>query len=441
MVKRILNMDVLKSHGNIKAREIALDLLETGLCACDPYANTEKLVRLEGDTLRVGHPDFELKGDPVTGDSVFDLREIDRIFIFGWGKGIQRVTKAIEDILGERVSGGHVICKHGDEIIMERVGVTCGGHPVPDAGCVEGNGRIVEICENADFTERDLVITAACSGVSALMTLPVDAVPLEDVCELTRIMQIDLGVPTHDLNMIRSHLDRLKGGRINRYFGRAKLVHIAAHDMNITSKGDGVNAYNNILHHNNWLHTFPDSRYFSDAWAVVQKWEVEDKLPKSAIAYLKKAPPEDESMKAEEFVKLGARCFGTMPKDKGPVWATAERAKELGFRPYVLVRKFDTEPAPVAFFTGNMALLSITENQPFKPPCVLISTGESIVSVGQGGKVGGRNQEYVPFQEPLPLREISASPWPPATPTGPTAPAVISIRRRGITASAASAVV
>jgi len=394
MLKRVKNLETLKSHGNVKARAIALDLLERSLDACDPYANTAKLLRLEGDILYAGNPDFELEGDPVRGDSVIDMKEIDRVFIFGWGKGIQRSLKAVEDILGDRVSGGHVVCKHGDDIILERVGVTPGGHPVPDEDGVMGNRRIVEICGEARFTERDLVITAACSGVSALMTYPVDAVTLDEVKEITRIMQIELGVPTHDLNQIRNHLDRLKGGRINRHFGKARIIHMAAH-MNITSRRDGINAYELMLRHNSWMHTFPDAKDFADAWDVVKKWNVESRLPKAAIEYLRKALPEDESMKADEFLRYSARCFGIMPTESGPVHAAVERAKTLGYTPYVLVRKFDTEPAPVAFFTGNMARLSESEGQPFKPPCALISTGESIVSVGASGGIGGRNQEYV----------------------------------------------
>ena len=71
------------------------------------------------------------------------------------GKGIQRGAKAVEDLLGDRLTGGHVIAKHGEPVILDRVGVTHGAHPVPDEGCVEGCKNIIALTE--DLTEDDVV--------------------------------------------------------------------------------------------------------------------------------------------------------------------------------------------------------------------------------------------------------------------------------------------
>jgi hydroxypyruvate reductase len=98
---------------------------------------------------------------------------------------------------------------------MERIGVTLAGHPVPDKYCAEGCQKIVDIINDAKLTDNDLVITAIGNGVSALMTLPWPEVPLEDVTEATRLMQIGYGVNTGDLNQIRVSVDQLKGGRIS----------------------------------------------------------------------------------------------------------------------------------------------------------------------------------------------------------------------------------
>ena len=121
---RITNPRPLYSHGNTAGRRAIVDILEAGLRAADPYWNAAKLVRIEGDTLVVGKPEFEPVGTPAPGEERILLADIDRIFVFGAGKGIQRVAKALEDMLGDHLTGGHVIDKKGHPIVLERIGVS-----------------------------------------------------------------------------------------------------------------------------------------------------------------------------------------------------------------------------------------------------------------------------------------------------------------------------
>jgi glycerate-2-kinase len=186
---RILNAETLTSHGNVQGRKAMVEILEAGLQAADPYHNTRKATRIKGDTLVVGGAEFEPEGDPKSGDEVIDLSDVDRIYVFGAGKGVQRMAKAIEDTLGDRLTGGHVIDKKGNDLILERIGVTFGAHPVPDEDCVRGCKRILGMAQ--DLHERDLVFTVVCNGVSSLLTLPVPGVSLEDVRQTTYVMQIE----------------------------------------------------------------------------------------------------------------------------------------------------------------------------------------------------------------------------------------------------------
>ena len=145
---RIQNMESLTSHGNIPGRKAALDILEAGLEGSDPYHNVKKLIRIDRGRLIIGNKEFEPAGAPVSGDEIINLDEINNIYVFGAGKGIQRAVKAIEDVLGDRLTGGHVIDKKGHPVILERVGVTLGGHPVPDEDGVEGCQKIMEMTKN-----------------------------------------------------------------------------------------------------------------------------------------------------------------------------------------------------------------------------------------------------------------------------------------------------
>jgi len=120
---RIQNFETLVSHGNIDGRKAVLEILEAGLTAADPYENTRKLLRIENENLVVGHTAYEPVGSPRTGDEVYDLSKIGNIYVFGAGKGCQRVAKAIEDVLGDALTGGHVIDKKSHDVILKRVEV------------------------------------------------------------------------------------------------------------------------------------------------------------------------------------------------------------------------------------------------------------------------------------------------------------------------------
>ncbi|MGL5514633.1 MAG: DUF4147 domain-containing protein, partial [Sporomusa sp.] len=201
---RIINSDNLKNHGNQEGREKIIEMMEAGLQAADPYYNTLKMLKVDDGKLYVGYPDFVPIGSPRTGIDVYDLdKDLDRIFVFGAGKGLQRVVKAIEDIMGDYLTGGHIILKHGDEAILEKVGVTYGGHPIPDQHCVEGCIAIIDKINEIQLTERDLVFTVVGNGVSSLLTMPPSGLGIEDVMEVTRIMQIEKGLTTMKVNIVR----------------------------------------------------------------------------------------------------------------------------------------------------------------------------------------------------------------------------------------------
>jgi glycerate-2-kinase len=396
--KKILNADRLLSHGNAEVKKIALDILDRGLEAADPYNKILKLIRREGNKLFIGDAMFEPYGDPAYGRvEEIDLEKTRRIYLFAWGKGIQRAAKAVEDVLGDRLDGGHIVAKYGDDLIMDMCGVTLAAHPIPDEKCVEGCRIVTELCERLDFKEDDLVISIVGNGVSSLMTVPVDELTISEVRDITKILQIEMGVSTFELNHIRNQVDKLKGGRINRYFGRAKLINIAGCNANLIH-GDGVFSrgygYDGIMKSNRWLHNWPDSSTFADALAILRKWKAENRISPRVLEYLKNPPAGRETMKPDEFNRLNVRMYGFSPSELNPVNICAKRAGELGFDVHVLNKRFDCEAAPSGFLVGNIARLCEREGEPFKTPCVILSTGELLVSVGDSDGVGGRNQEF-----------------------------------------------
>jgi glycerate 2-kinase len=383
---RIRNSNDLASHGNTVGRAAMVQILEAGLQAADPYGNTRELVRIQGQTLMVGGGRFEPLGAPVTGEEVIDLSRIGRIFVLGAGKGLQRVAKALEDVLGDRLTGGHVIDKKGHPIILERIGVTLGGHPVPDEDCVQGCRRILEMARG--LTENDLVFTCIGNGVSALLTLPVPGVSLDDVKATTRIMQIEHGAPTPDLNPVRNHLDMLKGGRICRLLKPAKVIHLIAIEPG---------SYHELLHENFWLHTLPDATTYEQAIDNLHKWGAWDEVPASVRDFLLRKEPHRDTVKAAEYEALGQRVFGLMPgpRQTAKLPAAMRKAAELGYTPHLLGEEVSAvEASHAAAYLAEVAKTIERRGEPFSSPCALFTSGEMVVTVGKGSGIGGRNQEF-----------------------------------------------
>jgi len=389
---RIQNVETLVSHGNVAGRKVIVEILEAGLEAADPYNNTRRLIRLERGKLIVGNRDFEPKGTPKTGDEVYDLSKVGRIYVFGAGKGCQRVAKAIEDTLGDRLAGGHVIDKKGHGVILKRIGVTLAGHPVPDDDNPLGCEKILEMTKS--LRKEDLVFTVTCNGISSLLTMPVPGVSIEDLRKTVYLMQIERGAPTGDLNPIRNHLDIMKSGRISRYIHPATMIHILAIDP-----GD----YDQLMHRNLWLHTLPDYTTFEDAVLMLKKWNACDEVPETVRKHLEAADPRYETVKAKEFEKMSFRIFGVMPDRTGMVPTAMKKAEEIGFKPISLVGPvrsgsrmygLQAESSQAGLVVAAIAETIEKTGQPFEPPCALFTTGELLVTVGKETGVGGRNQEF-----------------------------------------------
>ena len=383
---RIQNREQLVSHGNVAGRAALLTILEAGLQSADPYWNTRLLVRIENGVLVVGGSQFEPDGTPRPGEERYDLSELGNIFVFGAGKGMQRVAKAIEDVLGDRLTGGHVIDKKGHPIILKRIGVTLGGHPVPDEDCVRGCERILQMTRT--LTERDLVFTCVGNGVSSTLTMPVPGVTLEDVKNTTRIMQIEKGAPTADLNPIRNHLDMMKGGRISRHIQPARAIHIISIDPG---------SYHELIHENFWLHTLPDATSYELAIDNLKRWGAWDEVPASVREFLARADPAYDSVKADEFERMRFRIFGAMPgpRQTAKLPAAMKKAEELGFKACLLAEEVGAvEASQAGFYLAEISRTVDLRGQPFEAPCALFTSGELVVAVGKSAGIGGRNQEF-----------------------------------------------
>ncbi len=323
---RILNKKQITSHGNIDGRNDLYEILEAGLIEADPYNKIKKLIKIKNNFLIIGNKESIPKGDPNTEPESINLTKINRIFVVGAGKGIQKIAKAIEDVLGDYLTGGHVIDKKGNKIELEKIGVTLGGHPVPDNDCIKGCQKILKILDSCQ--EDDLVFTMAGNGVSSLLSLPVEGVTLEDVRDTIYKLQIERGVPTFDLCHVRNHLDLMKGGKVTKHIWPAKAIHLIAYDYD----------YEHLIYNNPWLHFLPDNMTtFEGAVHILKKWNAWDNIPSSVRNFLIKADLNQEVLKPDEFLKHHFRIF-RLAGNNEMMKAAKIKSEELGYKTYMLTK-------------------------------------------------------------------------------------------------------
>jgi glycerate-2-kinase len=373
-------------------RKDVVKILETGMTAADPYYNTLKLVHIGNGKLKVGGSDFEPNGTPRPGIVEIDLKDIDRIYVFGAGKGIQRAATALEEALGDHLTGGHILLKYGDDVTLRKLGITHGDHPIPDENCVKGSRLIMDMIGDIKLTPLDVVFTIVGNGVSSLLTLPAGGLSLEDIMEVTRVLQIGKGATTRELNNIRNSIDLLKGGRITRMLHPARMFHLLTVDANRGSTAK--EGYVGLTETNIWLHTLPDATSAKEAIKIIRQLGAWDEISGNVKNFLSNIPASQETLKKAELEKMDCRIYGVVPDHLGVLPASLAAAKELGYTPHVINKANFLDAAEAGKFTANMAKLIASEKIPFAPPCALFMTGEKVVAVGRAGGVGGRNQEF-----------------------------------------------
>jgi glycerate 2-kinase len=389
---RILNKEALTNHGDKEGRKIVAELLDAGLDSIDPYYRVKNFVKLENNKIILDDRGYEMAGDPHSGRAEYDLSYYDRIFVIGAAKGVQRAAAAFEEILGDRLTAGHVIAKHGERVICKKIGVTLAGHPVPDEKCLEGCRAIERLTE--DLNEKDLVFTIFGSGCGSLFTYPADGITMADISAFTHMMQIEKGVPTSELNQIRTHIDKFKGGRLLRKMMPATVVNFVTADPSKMNTPVLRVSYLEMLRSNTFFPTVATASTFEDCIKIMKKHDAWQKTPESIKKRLVSGNSENENMSVEEYEGLNCRFFGLIFKNSTVYPAVRNKAKELGLNCVMLSEYMQAEAREAGFADAGIALTAKRMGEPFKAPLVLMSSGENVVTVGKEIGVGGRNQEY-----------------------------------------------
>ncbi|MFB6164448.1 MAG: glycerate kinase [Haloarculaceae archaeon] len=345
------------------AHELALSGVEAAVDAARPERVLRERVRLDGDRLQVG-------------DASVALGEYDEALVLGGGKAAAHVAAVLEDVLGDRLDGGVVVTS--DPVSTERVAVVAGDHPVPSERGVAGAERVLATAREAD--DRTLVLAVLTGGGSALLPAPADGVSLADLQSVTEAL-LDGGAAIEELNAVRRHCSALKGGRLADAAAPATVVGLLFSD--VVGDDPAVIASGP---------TAPDPSTFADAAAVLDRYEVDapaairERLERGAAGAVAETPgPGDRVFDRVTNVVL-ANAWTALD-------AARETVAESWFAPLVLSSRIEGEAREVAKTHAAVATEIGETGNPIEPPAVVLSAGETTVTV-RGDGAGGPNCEF-----------------------------------------------
>ncbi len=358
----------MKTQANQLAfmRRQAEEIFQAALKAVDPIEAVFRYVKTADDALLVG-------------EHRFAFQAYDRILVVGAGKAGAPMAKALEELLGDRISDGVIVVKEGHSLPLQHVRIHEAGHPVPDERGVRGAEDILSLVGEAG--ERDLVLCVISGGGSALLVAPAEGITLADKQEVTQLL-LACGADIHEINTVRKHLSRAKGGWLARFAHPATVVTLILSD----GIGDDLNVIGSGA-------TVPDSGTFADAQAVFKKYDIWERVPSSVENRFQKGLkgelPDTPKSGDNAFQRCYAELVGTNIQ---ALMAASKEAERQGYQPLILSSTVEGEAREVAKVLTAIAKEIRSSANPLAPPACILCGGETTVTLQGDGK-GGRNQE------------------------------------------------
>ena len=344
----------------------------------DPYRMMKSHIALRGSLLRV---------QTETSREEIDLSSYDRIMVMGAGKATAKMAKAIEEILKERIREGVICVKYSHTEKLNRIETIEAGHPVPDENSIIAAQRMEDMARHAD--DKTLCIVLISGGGSALLTSPISfrkgpvlmELSLDDMQKTTSAM-LSCGATINEMNAIRKHLSRIKGGRLAQLLYPATTLSFILSDVvgdNLDTIASGLTVY--------------DQSTFSDAIRILKKYSLEHTVP----AMVPKILEAGEQGLIEETPKKGDPVLSKVHNillgtNYTALLAAARKAKLLGYNTAVISSQITGEAREAAKLFFGIAKDVLIHDLLVKKPACVIAGGETTVTLRGSGR-GGRNQE------------------------------------------------
>jgi glycerate 2-kinase len=337
-----------------------------GLRAVDPGAAVWRHVRRIKETLWAGYCSY-------------DLERYRRVIVVGAGKGAAPMARALEAILGDRLTRGVIVVKYGHTLPLEKISILEAGHPIPDENGLKAAEAVLSELEGC--TEEDLVICVFSGGASALLPAPRAAIDLGEKQTTTRLL-LACGATIQEINAIRKHLSRLKGGGLALAAHPARVVSLFLSDV----VGDPLDVIASGP-------TVSDPTTFGDCVDILDRYSLTSRIPERVRQLL------DLGLRREEpeTVKASDRALERVQNimvgnNRSALFAARDEATTLGYETVVLTSQLQGEAREVAGFITAVAKEILASDHPIHPPACILAGGEPTVVIRGKGK-GGRAQE------------------------------------------------
>ncbi|HEY1779906.1 MAG TPA: glycerate kinase [Roseiarcus sp.] len=300
-----------------------------------------------------------------------------RTVVVGAGKAAASMARAVEAHWpADKPLSGLVVTRYGHGVgALKRIEVVEAAHPVPDAAGQKAAGRILEFVKG--LGPDDLALCLISGGGSALLSAPAPGITLDDKQALNRAL-LRSGASIDEINCVRKHLSAIKGGRLAVAAAPASIVSLIISDV----PGDDPSVIASGP-------TTPDATTLADARAVLERYGIV--APPSVVALLDDAKSETPKPGDPAFARTETRIIAA---PQASLEAAAGIAAKAGYRPLILGDAIEGEAREVGKVMAGIARQAAVHGQPAPTPCVLISGGETTVTVGGGGR-GGRNVEFL----------------------------------------------
>ena len=351
---------------NAKLKKDARALYDHAIAQADPGKCILEHLEFDGSILKVG-------------EQSFDLSDSESVYVVAFGKASSSMAKAVEELLGDRITEGIVVSNSPAEQSFTKMNFQLSSHPIPDKKSVLAAQKVVSLLEKSK--EKDIVIFLISGGGSSILAMPAEGLTIEDKKSVTERLML-CGVDTYGLNTVRKKLSQIKGGGLLKKALPSQVITLILSDV----VGDRLEFIASGP-------TVPDTTTYEDAWKVIEALDLEHKIPPRVVVHLENgrkkqlAGPVDR----KQYERSGARTI-VVGNNRNVLSSMEKKAREMGYNTLLLSSQISGEAREVAKVLAGIAFDIKKFGQPIKTPACVLFGGETTVNVLGRGK-GGRNTE------------------------------------------------
>ncbi len=352
-----------KELSSTQSRKIILDLIEVGVKSVMPknlmrgaisYNNKKRLLKIKKNN--------------------YTLSQSGRIFVVGGGKAAGAMAEELEKIIKiKNITAGTVNCNNSNNKV-KKIKIVKADHPIPNQKGIFGVKQMLALKNRYKINKNDIVICLISGGGSALMPCPSDKIRLKDKQKITELL-LSSGANIKEINTVRKHLSKIKGGKFGKFFSPAAVISIIISDV----AGDDLKIIASGI-------TTPCSSTFKQAWQIIKEYNLQRTIPRIIKKYLKNRV-DKKTADAPKTLNNCKNCI--IGNNKFALEAIFKKAKNLNLKPLIITDKQIGDPVKIS----NRRAKKILKGKYKHYNCLIIG-GETTPKLPLKHGKGGRNQHY-----------------------------------------------